>query len=366
MEERLSAAGGELAAGIRAGVATVTLNRPSALNALSLGMLEGLAAWLAAWSTDERVRIVVLRGAGGKSFCAGGDIRALRDNARERNAEHHRFFEAEYALDHRIHTYGKPVVAVMDGIVMGGGMGLAQGAALRLVGARTRMAMPETAIGLFPDVGASFFLSRLPGMIGMYLGLTGVTIGAADALYCELADACLAPDGHAALEAGLREAANAADAFAAVRATGARLAAPGAGGGEIEALRPAIDLHFGLESVPAIVASLGAEERPAYREWAARTLERLAQCSPTMLEVTFEQLRRGAILPLAECFRMELNLVHGSFEQGDFLEGIRARIVDKDNRPRWDPASLAGVTPESVASFFAPRWKDADHPLAHL
>jgi enoyl-CoA hydratase/carnithine racemase len=329
MEERLSAAGGELAAEIRAGVATVTLNRPAALNALSLDMLKGLAAWLDAWEDDDNVRTIVLRGAGDKAFCAGGDVRALYDNFLGSGSIPGvlQFFVVEYALDFHIHTYPKPIVAVMDGIVMGGGMGIAQGARLRIVGDRTKMAMPETTIGLFPDVGGSYFLSRVPGKLGIYLGLAGPTLRAADAIYCGLADIYIG--------AGT-------------------LPAP-----ELEALRPAIDEHFAHDSVNAIAASLENERRPGFREWAVRTREALAKRSPTMLAVTLEQLKRGATMSLADCFRMELNLIHGCFAQGDFIEGIRALIVEKDNRPRWKPSS-------PVDPFFAPRWAPAEHPLASL
>jgi len=348
MEERLSAAGGELAAELRAGVATVTLNRPAALNALSLDMLRGLSGWLAAWASDDAVRMIVLKGAGEKAFCAGGDIRALYDSFKAAGdgpwssplpgsgsvPGFLQFFEVEYALDHRIHTYPKPIVALIDGIVMGGGMGISQGATLRIAGDRTRMAMPETTIGLFPDVGGSYFLSRLPGRLGPYLGLVGPTLGAADALHCGLAD----------------------------RYVGAAPPAPG----ELEALRPAIDRHFAHASVEEIVASLEAERAPEHGDWARRTLEALAKRSPTMLKVTLEQLRRGATLGLADCFRMELNLIHGCFEQGDFVEGIRALIVDKDNQPRWNPPTLAAVKTASVERFFEPRWPPGKHPLNHL
>ncbi len=345
-ENVVLASDGELLAELRGGVATVTLNRPAALNALSFGMLEGLTRWLDAWEKDESVRLVVLRGAGDKAFCAGGDIRALHDrfkagvgtdpgSARLGSVPGFlEFFIVEYALDYRIHTYPKTIVAVMDGIVMGGGMGIAQGAAVRIVGERTKMAMPETAIGLFPDVGGSYFLSRAPGKIGVYLGLVGPTLRAADAIYAGLADVYVG--------AG---------------------AAPA---GELERLRPAIDQHFARDSVAAIIESLQSERRPELQEWAAKTLEALAKRSPTMLAVTLEQLRRGATLSLAECFRMELNLIHGCFEQGDFVEGIRALIVEKDNQPHWRPPRLAEVSRPAVDAFFKPRWQPAQHPLATL
>ena len=325
MEERLSGPGGDILAHVHSGVATVTLNRPQALNALTLDMLVALRDWLDAWEKADGIRMVVLRGAGPKAFCAGGDIRALHGEIASGGSRHPEFFSIEYALDHRIHTYPKAIVAVMDGIVMGGGMGISQGARVRLVGDRTRMAMPETAIGLFPDVGGSYFLSRVPGKLGIYLGLVGPTIGAADAIYCGLADVYV----------GTNE-------------------APVA---ELEALRPAIDRHFAQPTIEAIVASLRGEERAEYREWAVKTVEALSKRSPTLLAVTLEQLKRGAKLSAADCFRMELNMIHHCFEHGDMMEGIRALLAKE--APRWKPAG-------PVEPFFAPRWKDAEHPLASL
>ena len=330
MEERL--AGGELLASVRGAVATLTLNRPAALNALSMEMLRGIGACLDAWERDGAVRTIVLRGAGEKAFCAGGDIRALRESIESGSPMHREFMREEYALDYRIHTFPKTVAANMDGIVMGGGMGIGQGAALRIVGDRTRMAMPETVIGLFPDVGASWFLSRAPGEVGTYLGLLGPTITAADAIYCGLADLNVGSD------------------------------APS----EIERLRPAIDRHFAHRTIEAIALSLATEERAEYRPWAEATLAGLGQRSPTLLKVTLEQLRRGRGMTLADCFRMELNLVDACFDQGDVREGIRARLVDKDNQPRWNPPRLEDVDRAAVDAFFAPRWKPAQHPLASL
>ena len=325
MEERLKGADGELLAEIRAGVATVTLNRPHALNALTSGMLVALRDWLDRWARDDSIRMVVLRGAGPKAFCAGGDIRALHAEIASGGNRYPEFFSIEYALDYRIHTYPKTITAVMDGIVMGGGMGISQGARVRLVGDRTRMAMPETVIGLFPDVGASYFLSRTPGGLGLYLGLVGPTIGAADAIYCGLADVYV----------GTQE-------------------SPAS---ELARLRPAIDHHFGKPSMDEITASLRREEEPQYRDWAAATLDALSKRSPTLLDVTLEQIRRGAALSLGDCFRMELNLMHACVEHGDMLEGIRA-LLEKD-APRWKPRG-------PIDPFFRARWKSAQHPLASL
>ena len=335
MEERLSGANGELLADVRNSVASVWLNRPEALNALTLGMLEGLALWLDQWERDERIGKVVLAGSGSKAFCAGGDVRALYESIKSGSALHHDFFVVEYALDYRIHNYPKTVAAQMNGIVMGGGMGLSQGADVRIVGDKTRMAMPETAIGLFPDVGGGYFLSRLPGMIGLYLGLVGKAIDATEAVYCGLADVAIPGVGKEGYPA-------------------------------LWSLRERIDLHFGHASVPAIVESLKGESDPHYRAWAEQTLEALEKRSPTMLCVTFEQLRRAATMTLADCFRMELNLIHSCFEHGDLVEGIRAVIIDKDNKPRWTPTRIDAVRGNDVDAFFAPRWKPAQHPLAFL
>lgn len=373
MEERLSGAGAaiaaapapELLAHVRDGVAAVTLNRPAAHNALSWDMLLGLRDRLDAWERDDSVRVIVLRGAGDKAFCAGGDIRSFYAAFRDRGAVDHEFFTVEYALDFRIHTYPKPIVAVMDGIVMGGGMGLAQGAALRIVGDRTRMAMPETAIGLFPDVGGSYFLSRVPGAMGVYLGLAGPTLRAADALHCGLADMYLSHASMARLDDWLRQSAAARDPRAATRALAMRDERSRLHRGELEPLRAAIERHFNAPSVEAILASLEAQtEHP---DWARRTREAILRHAPTALKITLEQIRRGRSMGLADCFRMELGLVRGCLDHGDFFEGIRAMLIDKDRKPRWRPARLEDVSPAEVERFFHPRWSPAqDHPLSHL
>jgi enoyl-CoA hydratase/carnithine racemase len=309
----------EILVDVRGGMATLTLNRPHALNALSFGMLERITRCLDAFEEDPEVESIEFRGAGDRAFCAGGDVRSLYESFRAGRRDQRRYFEVEYAMDLRIHNYPKPTVAVMDGITMGGGMGIAQGCRSRVVTDRSRLAMPETAIGLFPDVGGSYFLSRLPGKLGLYLGLTGVTVNAADALYCGLANASAGP-----------------------------IMQPG----ELERLRPAIDEHFSKPDVEAILRALESETRPELGDWAAATRERLARASPTMLKATFEQLKRGAKLSAEECFRMELGMVLACFEQGDFLEGIRALLVDKDRNPRWNPDRLEAVSEADVQRFF--------------
>jgi enoyl-CoA hydratase/carnithine racemase len=356
----------EILSETRNGVAILTLNRPGALNALSLGMILALRRELAAHAADTDIRAIILQGAGGKAFCAGGDIRALYDSFTGSGSVHREFFAAEYPVDCSLYSYPKPHAVLMDGITMGGGMGLAQGSRLRIVGDRTRMAMPEVGIGFFPDVGGSYFLSRLPGAMGMYLALTGLPIRAADALYCGLADFYLSPaaiasigDDLAAIEWG-RDPTLDLRKFIHARATPITAEAP------LRALRPAIDQHFSLPTVLAMLGSLEAEARTEYAEWAQQTAKIMRTRSPTMLAVTLRQLRRGKDMTLAECFRMELGMAQQCFEQGDFLEGVRALIVDKDSAPRWTPNRIEDVAESTVDSFFRDRWTPATHPLANL
>ena len=350
----------------RNGVAVVTLNRPAALNALSLGMIMALRRELASHAADPLVRAVILQGAGGKAFCAGGDIRDLYQSYKDSGSVHREFFVAEYPLDYSLYSYPKPHAVLMDGITMGGGMGLAQGSTPRIVGDRTRVAMPEVGIGFFPDVGGSYFLSRLPGALGMYLALTGVQIRAADALYCGLADVYVPAAAIATLTDDLAALNWTSDPAADLRrfiqdrATSTPAVAP------LRALRPAIDEHFSLPSVRAILASLDGESRAEFGDWAKQTARLMRTRSPTMLAVSQRQLQRGRDMTLAECFRMELAMAQQCFEQGDFLEGVRALIVDKDNAPRWAPNRIDDVTDAMVDEFFRNRWTAAAHPLADL
>jgi len=346
-------------------VALITLNRPAALNALSLGMIHELHALLQRCAHDADVHAVLLRGAGEKSFCAGGDIRALYDSCRQQGSLHHAFFVAEYPLDHYLHSFPKPYVAVLDGITMGGGMGLAQGSRFRIVGERTRMAMPEVGIGLFPDVGGSYFLSRLPGALGTYLALTGAPIRAADSLYVRLADAYLTPSAVNQLLDRLAAVAWTSDHEADVRALVVALQSepPPA---TLRPLRPSIDRHFSQPTVAAILASLEGESSGEHAAWAQQTATLMRGRSPTMLAVAFSELQRGKTMRLDDCFRMELGMVQQCFEQGDFLEGVRALIIDKDNAPRWQPGHLDDVTEASVDAFFRERWHGSAHPLANL
>jgi enoyl-CoA hydratase/carnithine racemase len=352
------------------GTGIITLDRPKALNSLSLDMVRALTAALLAWREDAGVDAVFITSTSEKALCAGGDIRFFHQAGHATPASPgcgsallEDFFTEEYALNHLIHFYPKPYIALMDGVVMGGGMGIAQGgpdSGLRIVTERTKMAMPEVNIGLFPDVGGSHFLSHAPGALGMYLGLTGLTIGAADALYVGLADVFVPSAELPALQA-LIAATPGAQLPAAIRAFAAPFIAQ-AGASELQARRALVDRHFGADSVAAVMASLEGDAEP----FAQKALAAMRQRSPLMMCVTREMLVRGAALDVADCLRMERSLVRRNFEHGEVLEGVRALVIDKDNAPAWNPPSLAQVTPEMVARFFEPVWPAHAHPLRHL
>ncbi len=340
-------------AAVRNHIGHLTLNRPAGLNAVNLEMVRLLDQQLRAWAVDPAIHAVVLRANGEKAFCAGGDIRSLYDSFKRGDTEHETFFEEEYALDQYIHAYPKPLLALMDGFVLGGGMGLVQGAALRVITERVRMGMPEVGIGYFPDVGGSYFLSRLPGELGTYMGVTGLPIRAADALHAGLADWCISHEQIAELDRCLDHMSWSIHPQEALRTLVATLGTNRLPGSELKALHQAIDEHFGQHDVAAIRASLAAETRSEFSDWAEETLKVLDSRSPLAMCVTREMLRRGRDLPLVECFALELHLDHQWFAQGDIMEGVRALIIDKDKSPRWNPPTLAEVTPERVQAFFA-------------
>jgi enoyl-CoA hydratase/carnithine racemase len=349
-------------------IGLLTLNRPNALNALSLGMIRDLTSALLAWRDDAAITAVVVHGATqegkGVAFCAGGDIRFFHQAAHAGDARLEDFFTEEYSLNHLIHNYPKPYVALMDGVVMGGGMGISQGAQIRIVTERTKMAMPETHIGLFPDVGGGYFLSRCPGAVGEYLALTGQILNSGDAIAWGLADVFLPSDALPALIESLVDQPmdNAAQVLAAVNARAEEEAAP-----TLSVHRAAIDAHFAKTDVPAIVASLQTDAS----EWAAHTLQALHKRSPLMLCVALEQVRRARHLTLADDLRMERDLVRNCFSiqalaTNDTVEGIRALAVDKDHTPRWNPARLEDVMPAMVAAYFVSPWPAHSHPLRGL
>ena len=342
----------DILAEVRNHIGHLTLNRPAGLNAITLDMVRSLSHHLQAWADDPTVYAVVLRGAGEKAFCAGGDIRSLYDSFNSGDTLHQDFFVEEYALDLAIHHYRKPVLALMDGFVLGGGMGLVQGADLRVVTERSRLAMPEVAIGYFPDVGGSYFLPRIPGELGVYLGVTGVQIRAADALYCGLADWYLDSAKLADLDQKLDRLHWHESPLKDLQGLLAKLGVQHLPDAPLAALRPAIDHFFALPDVPSIVEQLQQVTVADSHEWAMTTAALMQTRSPLAMAVTLEMLRRGRHLPLEQCFALELHLDRQWFERGDLIEGVRALIIDKDKAPRWNPATVAELDAQHVDSFF--------------
>lgn len=351
--QSMDATQNEVLAEVRNHIGHLTLNRPAGLNALTLDMVRTLHRQLDAWATDPQVHAVVLRGAGEKAFCAGGDIRSLHDSFKNGETLHEDFFVEEYALDLAIHHYRKPVLALMDGFVLGGGMGLVQGADLRVVTERSRLAMPEVGIGYFPDVGGSYFLSRIPGELGIYLGVSGVQIRAADALYCGLADWCLDSAKLAELDQRLDQLQWRETPLKDLQGLLAQLAVQQLPDAPLQALRPAIDHFFALPDVASIIEQLRAVTVADSREWALATADLLQTRSPLAMAVTLEMLRRGRELSLEQCFALELHLDRQWFERGDLIEGVRALLIDKDKNPRWNPPTVQALDAAHVASFFS-------------
>jgi enoyl-CoA hydratase/carnithine racemase len=346
----------------RAGL--ITLNRPKALNALSLGMIRDMTAALLAWRDDEGIDFVAVRGVGKEgpfgSFCAGGDIRFFHQAALAGNPELEDFFTEEYTLDYLVNVFPKPYAVFMDGIVMGGGMGIAgHGRAaptMRIATERTKMAMPETNIGLFPDVGGGYFLSRCPGHVGEYLALTGQVIGAGDALKFGLADAVIP-------SAGLGSLWNSMSGQGVLVAGTPQVTAES----PLQAHRAEIDRFFALPTVLEIIQSLESDSSDFARDTAAALRKR----SPLMLHVVLEQIRLARTLSLPDNLRLDRVLVRRCFhlragEGGETVEGIRALAIDKDHQPRWNPARIEDVTPRMVVPFFQSPWPAHAHPLRHL
>ena len=348
----------------------ISLNRPKALNALSLPMIRALTAQLLTWRTDSTIKQVAIRGmskpaADGSdvpfgNFSAGGDIRFFHHAIQTGNPALEDFFTEEYALNHLIANYGKPYIAFMDGIIFGGGMGITQGASHRFVTERTKMAMPETGIGLFPDVGGGYFLSRCPGFVGEYLALTGVQIGADEAIAYGLADVKVNSTDLAEIweSLAMHEIQNITINKIAAKSINTPTTSE-------------IDTYFSLYSVLEIIQAL----EPSNGSWAQQTVKTLHSRSPLMLHVVLEQIRRGRQLNLAQNLQMERGMIRHCFytahlqrfgSASETVEGIRALAVDKDHMPRWNPPRLEDVTTDMVLPFFESPWPENAHPLRHL
>jgi len=329
---------------VASGVGRLTLNRPKALHALNRAMCETMIEALLAWRTDDAVKSVLIDHAGERGFCAGGDIRMIAESGAGDASEARAFFDTEYKLNHLLFDYPKPVTALVDGIVMGGGVGISEPAVVRIATERTTYAMPETGIGLFPDVGGGWFLPRLPGQTGVWLALTGARLKAADTVFLGIHTHYLPSD--------------ALDAFRAILAADPAHPVDVADGLETDAGEPPIEPHlsaierlFAFDTVEAIFAALEADGS----EWALAQLATLKTKSPQSLKVTLRQLRTGATLTsFADNMAMEYRLGGRVVRTPDFQEGVRAVIVDKDNAPKWSPAALSGVSEAALDALFAP------------
>ena len=341
---------------VRGAVGLVTLNRPKALNALTLEMIRVLDPQLKAWAADPAIRAVVVRGAGDRAFCAGGDVRAVWESgwAMRRGegdgALTRDFFREEYILNRRIKRFPKPYIALLDGIVMGGGVGLSVHGSHRITTETTLFAMPETGIGLFPDVGGTYFLPRLPGQLGTYLALTGARLRAGDLHYLGIGTGHVPSDRLEALvedfvtsDWSVEDPGKLADDLTARHEM--QVDEP-----TLPGLRDTIDRCFAFDTVEEILASLAREGT----EWADRTARELQTMSPTSLKVSLAQMRRGALLDFDDALRLEYRMTQAVMTGHDFYEGIRAVLVDKDRTPRWQPAELSQVSGDDVERHFAP------------
>jgi enoyl-CoA hydratase len=344
----------------RGAAGLVTLNRPAALNAVTLGMVRAFKRQLKEWQNDPSVTRIVLTAAGGRAFSAGGDIRALYDAGTSgRHAEMLSFYGEEYVLNAMIKHYPKPYVALIDGIVMGGGVGLSVHGSHRVAGDRFSFAMPEVGIGFFPDVGATWFLPRLPGELGRYCALTGERLNADDGVAATIATHRVASSRFADLADALCNAVP-------VEATLAAFAEP-AGQGKLAPYRAAIDRLCTGERVEDVLAALDADAQSGTdAAFAAVTAATIRTKSPTSLKLALAQMRTGAALSFQACMQTEFRIVSRVIHGHDFYEGVRAVIVDKDNAPHWRPATLADVSDAEIARHFAPlpRGEDWTMPTA--
>jgi enoyl-CoA hydratase len=333
----------------RGSAGIIRLNRPKALNSLTLPMVRVIAPALEDFAADPAIASVIVMGEGERGFCAGGDIRLLHRSGKEGTDEAETFWREEFRLNHAISRYPKPYVVLMDGITMGGGVGLSAHGSHRIVTERTRLAMPETGIGYFPDVGATWLLPRAPGEAGTWMGLTGQTVEAADVIHAGFADHCVTSSALPALIdaiAALPAAASAANVHAVIKTMAAD-----AGVSRLAANRDVIDRAFSADTVEGILTALADEPG----EFAAEAAGVIVSRSPTSLKLTLRLLRAGrASANLAECLNRELGACKGILYNHDFYEGVRAAVIDKDRNPKWSPASLSEVTAADIDRFFVP------------
>tara|TARA_B100001059_G_scaffold87873_1_gene86104 strand:- start:43934 stop:45079 length:1146 start_codon:yes stop_codon:yes gene_type:complete len=355
-------------------IAVATLNSEKSLNALSLPMVESLLPKLQAWKNDPAIAMVLLQGAGDKAFCAGGDIRDLYQAMKESPDYYHpyveEFFTKEYTLDYLIHTFDKPLLVWGNGIVMGGGLGLMAGASHRVVTATSRIAMPEMAIGLYPDVGASWFLNRMPPGCGIFLGLTGASINAADAKFIHLADHFIEHESKAALvdklmtvKWGETIALNHQKLSDVLRSAEeqCRTKMP------LSQIRPhqsAITALNDISSLPQVISAINAIEGDD--KWLIKAKQSLAYGSPITAHIVFKLLQLGQSKILADSFRLELGISVQCGQLGEFQEGVRALLIDKDLKPDWKYKQVDEVPADVIELLFSSPWQDNEHPLKDL
>lgn len=368
----------EIPVGENARIGMICLNSPRSLNALSLEMIQRLETRLDSWAVDNSVVAVWLEGAGDKAFCAGGDVvalyRSLTEEGDNRGAGRdslfaETYFTAEYRLDYRLHTFPKPLLVWGDGIVMGGGLGLLAGGTQRIVTETTRIAMPEITIGLYPDIGASWFLNKMPGGIGAYLGLTGAQLNARDALDLGMADRFVPRERRDELLAALGEAdygdQGPAGRRAAVQSVLDRFeerdAAPD---GQVWPQRDHIQALVGQDDPAAATARILADTND--NGWLAANRKRLANGCPLTAHLVWRMLERHRHSSLADAFRDELALSVQCCRQGDFVEGVRALLIEKDMTPRWKHDDVGSVPEADIAALLSSPWNDDEHPLREL
>jgi enoyl-CoA hydratase len=325
----------------------ITLNRPKALNAVDIGMTRAIAAALDTWESDPAVKTIVLRGAGDKAFCAGGDIRRLYELGKAGGYEEQlAFYREEYRLNRRMSLYGKPLIALIDGIVMGGGAGLAMHCAHRVAGDTFTFAMPEAAIGLFPDVGATYFLSRLPGNAGTYLALTAARANAADAVAVGLVDAYVPSAKFAELTEKLASGDEFGSAIASLRAD-----PPGTS--KLMEYANFIKLCFAPPTVDAILGEID-EAGYAGMDFATETYDAITHNSPTSLAIALRQMQIGPKLDRDEAIKLEYRMMTHLMKSPEFYEGVRAAIIDKDRQPKWNPSEVDAVKAADIDPYFVP------------
>ncbi len=327
----------------------ITLNRPKALNAITFDMVRGLQAKLNAWATDDQVNLLIIDGAGERGFCAGGDVRALYESRQAQDGMAEMFWREEYELNAAIARYPKPYVAIMNGIVMGGGVGVSAHGSHRIVTESTKIAMPEAGIGLMPDVGGSWILSHAPGETGTYLGLTGTRIGARDAVYTGFADIAISEAHVSTIIEALCHTDYESDPFQKVDnilAGFPKLQTEP----ELPGKREVIDKVFRFDDVEKCLEAINDLQD----DWGKKLAETILSKSPLSLKITLEALRRGRkMADLEACLNMEYRLILRLFQAYDFFEGVRAIIIEKDNKPVWNPATLEDISQEMIAEYFA-------------